>query len=175
MEKTFSGLEYAGDQRGRLQGFFKDYDEDIGDRDIPAALGQFQRYEPDAGGTSYGDPYKGLFGNYWQRNLQTNQREPAYKQPSDGGPGSGGDPAEKEFKQHLDSYKAITGKVGRMNPVLAMMMGQMGSQFFSDPSNVQQLQGILTPMEQQIVQMNLQYIEGHFRGQTGGNDPMGIR
>jgi hypothetical protein len=81
---------------------------------------------------------------------------------------SGDDPKNVEFKQNLDSYTKITGKVGRINPALAMMMGQMGSAFFTDPSKVQQLQGILTPLEQKIVQMNLEYLEGHFRKQRGG-------
>jgi hypothetical protein len=172
-EKTLSGLEHYGQGMPRMEGFFEDVGEDIGDYDIPASVGQFQRNEPTEPGESYSLP------QWDEKSGQYRYYEQTTGEPRWGGkgfdPSAGGDPEEKQLKEHMDSYKAITGKVGRIDPALAMLMGQMGSSFFGDPSNVQQLQGILTPMEQRIVQMNLQYMENHFRNQTGANDPMGIR
>jgi hypothetical protein len=182
-EMALRGADIQGQALGQKRtseyDFYRDLGEDyFGDDDIdlPSTVG-FQRYEPAPLGESepqYGervwDPKVGAY-------VQSAEGEPDKWSPkaSAGEPGSGKDPQEQKFKENLDSYKAITGKVGRINPTLAMMMGQQGSRFFENPSNVQQLQGILTPLEQKIVQMNLQYLEGHFSTQSGGNDPMGIR
>lgn len=181
-EKDISSLQHYGQQMPRLEGFFEDVGEDVGEYDIPRSLGQFQKYAPAEPGKSYGDPYfDQRVGALLQKETGSGEVSKIAGAPgaggSDGGSGGGDSQRDELFKQHLASYKAITGKVGRINPTIALMMGKMGSKFFESPSNVQQLQGILSPQEQQIIQKNLQYIEYHLTTQsqgTGVEDPLNI-
>lgn len=175
-ETKLSEMQHLYERMPDMEGFLGD---DAGELDLPSTAG-FERYPQAPMGAArkmpeqWGPISYDKYGHAYAINETTGEPKSLWGKPSEGGAG-GADAESEEFKRNLDSYKAITGKVGRIDPALAMLMGQMGSEFFANPDNIRRLQGILTPLEQKILQMNLVYLEKHFRGQQGTSDPMGIR
>jgi hypothetical protein len=156
MEQTVSGLEYAGQQMPRMEGFFEDAGEDIGDYDIPASIGGFQRPQPTEPGKSYGDPYfDPQTQSLLQEEAETGEVSKIAGAPA-GGSGSGEDREADEYKRALDTYKALNE---RLDPFTALLIERLGVGALKDPGVQARIKGKLSPDEQRALEMSLQYME----------------
>lgn len=139
-EKDLSALQYYGEQKPRMEGFFEDVGEDIGEYDIPASVGGFQR-QPQAQTAEPGESYGNLvwdpkIGSYRQQELASGKWGTVGKAPS---PGSGQDPYDDIYQDALNTYKAIIAKA-KIDPAQAMLLTMI------PPEKSQPLvEGLVTP------------------------------
>jgi hypothetical protein len=118
-------------------------------------MGQFQRPQPTEPGSSYGDKYWDEKSQSWlQREAVTGEERRIAGAPAAGG--ADDEPDAKEYKRSLDTIKALDE---RLDPMTAMLIQSMGLEALRNPVVQEQIQGKLTPFEQQQYQMALQFID----------------
>ena len=156
-EKTFSGLQYAGEQRPRLEGFFQDYGEDIEDYDIPGTLGQFQKPGPAEPQKRWGPIQYDKYGHAYTVEETTQEPKSLWGAPSEGADG-GKTQEDRDFEQALAIVKEFNE---RMDPWVAQMIGLMGAKALNNPLVQEKIKGKLNPYEELQYQMALQFIDYH--------------
>lgn len=156
-EKDLSSLQYYGENMPRLEGFFEDAGEDVGEYDIPASVGGFQRNQPTEPGKSYGDPYFDTrTQSLLQRETGSGEVSRIAGAPGEAGTGAGKGPEEEEYKRALDTYKALNE---RLDPITAQLLQSLGGAALQNPDVQDRIKGKLTPMEQKQLEYALQYID----------------